>query len=616
MAATHYVERCMHSSSGIELIVDYGNADSEDIIVSEEEAIARLRIRSIPLDGDDCVHIQEGDHVLSTRKSQSKSLSFDAEVEKVLRVRHSKKVHCRCTFVIRWLHQDLKGTLTVPSSSVMKLAAKSINEHPTVLAFLSMLGKGMGHSNPSPLPPLIADLDFDIYLHELLEKQREIISSLTDMPKKRVAGKLMFCVEVDYEEQNQYTAAPASKLSKSHVQAPPGDNHLKRTTRSAKNLQIGMEAKDPSPPAPSIQEELLKCRPPLNPLAARAAFASLMSKMPQIATSVPLKPETNNDGNSPISTISASGNTQFMVMGASSIRLAKEKGTGSNTSQLPDSRASFACTVSKTKVSQPPKVTRLTRSTIKKGAGIPDGSCHEQKLQPSTGPKRFTCSSVCKAKEPQDVEAKHIMEEHKSGKHSVRDYSEHIIADFAVLERSTLEDEKLATSRNDFLVELLPTHDMNTLRQKEECNKMHEFERNRLRNSTSRSRFTRSAVHVENGIKSMKATQGLEVDMLGRNTKLNSFEGNVAGAKSSVLGTTDWSSSPLEAEGDSPHIEENPNGGKMSSVVKATEKTEGNFTGNGERSRSLKRKGTPSKKELRRSPRLQFLPRTRSQNKS
>lgn len=106
---------------------------------------------------------------------------------------------------------------------------------------------------------------------------------------------------------------------------------------------------------------------------------------------------------------------------------------------------------------------------------------------------------------------------------------------------------------------------------------MHEVERNRLRNSTSRSRFTRSAVHVENGIKSMKATQGLEVDTLGRNTKLNSFEGNVAGAKSSVLETTDWSSSPLEADGDSPHIEENPNGGKMSSVVKATEKTEGSL---------------------------------------
>lgn len=78
------MEPCMHSSSGVELIVDYVNADSEDIIVSEEEAIARLRIRSIPLDGDDCVHIQEGDHVLATRKSQSKSLSFDAEVEKVL----------------------------------------------------------------------------------------------------------------------------------------------------------------------------------------------------------------------------------------------------------------------------------------------------------------------------------------------------------------------------------------------------------------------------------------------------------------------------------------------------------------------------------------------------
>lgn len=222
----------MHSSSGVELIVDYGNTDSEDTIVSEEEAIARLRVRSIPLDDDDCVHIQEGDRVLATPKSQSKSHFFDAEVEKVLRVRHSKKVHCRCNFMIKWLHQDLKGgTLTVPSSSVMKLAAKSINEHPTVSAFLSILAKRTGFSSRSPLPTIIVDLDFDVDLHELLEKQIEYISSLADMSNKRVSDNMS--VEVDYKEQYTCRVAAASKLNNSHVQAPPNHNQLKRTTRGS-----------------------------------------------------------------------------------------------------------------------------------------------------------------------------------------------------------------------------------------------------------------------------------------------------------------------------------------------------------------------------------------------
>lgn len=335
--------------------------------------------------------------------------------------------------------------------------------------------------------------------------------------------------------------------------------------------------------------------------------------MPQIATSVPFEPEENKDGKSPISPISASRNTQFIVLDASSIMLTTEKETETNTSQLPDSRANFEYSVAKTKVSQPPEVTRLTRSAVKKGAGILNGSCVEQKLQPSTSPRGFTRSAVCKAKEPQTVVAKHRMEENKSGKHSVGDSSEQKVA---VPERSALEDEELITSRNESAVELLSSQDMNISRQKQEWNKMHEVERNGLRNSTSRGRFTRSAVHVESGIKSMTATQGLEADKLARNTKLNSCEGNVPAAKSSVLETTDWSSSPLDTEGDSPHIEENPNGGKMPIVAKVTEKTEGKFIGNGESSRSLKRKGAPLKKTLRQSPRLQFLPRTRSQNKS
>lgn len=73
-----------HSSSGVGLVVDYGSTDLEDVVIKEEEEmVARLRVRSVPLHGDDCIHVQEGEHVLATPKLRPKSLFFDAAVEKV-----------------------------------------------------------------------------------------------------------------------------------------------------------------------------------------------------------------------------------------------------------------------------------------------------------------------------------------------------------------------------------------------------------------------------------------------------------------------------------------------------------------------------------------------------
>lgn len=73
----------VYSSTGFDLIIDFGRQDLQDIISNEEEALARLRIRSIPLQGEDCLLIEEGERVLATHKSQFKTLSFDAMVEKV-----------------------------------------------------------------------------------------------------------------------------------------------------------------------------------------------------------------------------------------------------------------------------------------------------------------------------------------------------------------------------------------------------------------------------------------------------------------------------------------------------------------------------------------------------
>lgn len=78
--------------------------------------------------------------------------------------------------MIKWLHQDLKGQMvTVPSSSIMKLASKSINVHPTVAALLKSVTQ-MGLFTASPFPIMHEDVDVELDLNILLEKQIEEIN--------------------------------------------------------------------------------------------------------------------------------------------------------------------------------------------------------------------------------------------------------------------------------------------------------------------------------------------------------------------------------------------------------------------------------------------------------
>lgn len=73
-----------YSSTGIGLFVKFESEKSEDTIFkNEEEAVTHLRMRSLPLRGDDCSKIAEGEHVLAAHKSQFKIRLFDAEVQKV-----------------------------------------------------------------------------------------------------------------------------------------------------------------------------------------------------------------------------------------------------------------------------------------------------------------------------------------------------------------------------------------------------------------------------------------------------------------------------------------------------------------------------------------------------
>ncbi|KAI3801318.1 hypothetical protein L1987_29422 [Smallanthus sonchifolius] len=242
------------SPNGVGLVIKYENNDSEDVLLSEKEAMIRIRARSLPLQDDECTHIKPGDHVVVSQNSQSENGFFDAEVEKVLRVRHSKRTTCRCSFMIKWLHQDLTDeSLKVPSSSLMRLANTSIANHPTISAFIDAVE--MNNSSFSCLsPPLNMVNDFDMDLHVMLEKQIEGIKNSVHGSKKKIRDEILG-LEVNTHEQVKETDISMPNVKEPEIQAP--DN-----------------------------------RSPLNPLAARAALASLMStgiNDPSKMTEIPLE---------------------------------------------------------------------------------------------------------------------------------------------------------------------------------------------------------------------------------------------------------------------------------------------------------------------------------------
>lgn len=85
---------------------------------------------------------------------------------------------------MKWLLEDLKGaTSIVPSTSILKLATQSINVHPTVAAFLKSI-KTLRFSATPSFSNVLEDVDCEVDLHSLLEKQIEEISNLADASKK------------------------------------------------------------------------------------------------------------------------------------------------------------------------------------------------------------------------------------------------------------------------------------------------------------------------------------------------------------------------------------------------------------------------------------------------
>ncbi|XP_072976453.1 uncharacterized protein [Typha angustifolia] len=249
------------SSATLGVILDFVNCNEEDIISTREDALARLRFRSTPLQGTKCSEMKEGELVLAMHEGQSRILFYDAVVEKIHRVKHSNRVYCRCTFKLKWHNTKLKeDTVTVPSKSIMKLSDKDIDSHPVVAAFLTALNPDVDVEFPSSCS-LLEETNCEFELHGMLEKQVEEISKLADgleCSEDTILGLMK--AKLSGHGQSKATLA-------SHLTSLSRPNGLRRSTRSL-NKQSEVEVKEHMDV------------PLLSPLAARAALASLVHELP------------------------------------------------------------------------------------------------------------------------------------------------------------------------------------------------------------------------------------------------------------------------------------------------------------------------------------------------
>ncbi|KAI3772651.1 hypothetical protein L6452_03841 [Arctium lappa] len=642
------------------LVIEYGNNGSQDTLVSEKEALMRIRVRSLPLQDGDCIHIKPGEHVVVNRNSQPEGGFFDAEVEKVLRVRHSKRTQCRCTFMIRWLHQDLNGgSLTVPSSSVMRLANKSINNHPTISAFMDeMLLCNSNFSSMSPQLTVVNAIDLEF--HDLLEKQIEGIRNSVHCSKKKIRNEILG-LEANTNEQIKGTDIFVPDVREPE-QISTDMSHLRRSNWSQEVSQIAEVNNSSSPviPSPSTAE-LPDNRSPLNPLAARAALASMMSKLPQ-SLEISLNEEerkglTDEEGKALKSTIlahySSSGIDDFFDKLSSEtevttkpIKIVK-KPLFSGHSKAEGSDFSTNVTHPRQDKMNPATGTRLTRATVKKVKGIPDDNIERSsridgnKLSTATN-RRFTRSALCAEGERETVETISVVEKHMSTR-----CEEYITSDHKVKADGshTSEDEKtlfttpLPVAENDSKSNAR----RKILSKMEEGNKGIGIEGTTCtvdtKNSSNMRRLTRSmqnkeATNIKTGTTKESGddefpknealsggTDGiLDVKMLKTTKAINSpfsadislspAEGNKKRAMSGGAKTRENTDSKfINASVDLLLTEQRNKKRNMSGGASATQDSEGNVTSDGGRSYGSKKKSLDLKKQkVRSSPR--FLSKT------
>ncbi|CAA0836415.1 Unknown protein [Striga hermonthica] len=326
-------------SSGSGLIVEYEDGHSQLVIADKEEILSRVRVRSTPLQGDDCSSLEQGNHVLA-QSPLSRNVFYDARVEKAVRVRHSKRSLCRCSFTVKWLDQSIGDeALTVPATGVMKLSTKSIDLHPTISTFFSML-ESINDVDDSLCLKIVDDMNWEKDINVLLEKQIEVLSNATAAHVK-ISRDIVYGFAADVKERT-----PDESLKEPNV-----PNSL------PSNLKVPPASVSP------IQEGTTGNRLPLNPLAARAALASLRSNFPKstdantsehcssVADGLSSKVSAMSMDTSP--NIEGIAKTLFPAPSASRARVTRSK----KKNEIPE------------KDTSQPSETRLTRSRTQKNNG-------------------------------------------------------------------------------------------------------------------------------------------------------------------------------------------------------------------------------------------------------
>ncbi|KAK4419091.1 hypothetical protein Salat_2321900 [Sesamum alatum] len=588
-------------SEGLGLIVKYGDNYLEEMITDKDGVLARVRVRSTPLQGDDCSSLQQGDHVLATRNPHPKGVFCDARVEEAIRVRHSKRSHCRCSFTIKWLHQALEEqVLTVPASGIMKLATKSVNLHPTISTFFSMLESSNG-LDTLPCSMVSDSLNWELDINLLLEKQIEEISNPTNVPQKKICNHNFYGLKVDLKGQSHGRVIDAS------VKDPCG-------TDSERKESMETVLGNASAAIPSIKEEFTGSKSPLSPLAARAALASLRSNFPQSAElsvkSNVEEEDTSNEHSSikllygskhcGISSVDGSSNTDDVSVKVSATLGSKSPSYPSIMKTLfPRSSAPQIVEFSNVssgvhenetekknknsdkKITQP-SGTRLTRAQSRRNSGM-----HESTQMTNTAEKRLTRSSKLQklahstvdGAEKVEVNDPNLEDDNMQTKCDKIDTS---------AENCLPDNQKSVASADDETRICSTENDKSLLRKDGIIGKVDSQNGTFAENTKKRhypERLTRSAARVETEKNNVQPKLKFGKSSCSESNELDLYKGNVSGASKAEAST---------------HADSTPNG---------TESVTAN-------SQAMRRKSASSKKqETRSSPRLRFLPRTRSQNK-
>lgn len=365
------------------LLINFGSQEPEDMILTEPEVLERLRFRSIPLQGDDCSHIEQGKHVLAAFNSHFPECFYDAKVEKVLRVRHSKRIYCRCTFTVKLLRKDVKGEIfTVSSSSIMRLAEKTIKEHPVISEFLKSVESQAIYS-VSPFFPVDKENGVEEDLDRMLEEQKGC--TMFDDPKDGISRDILFGIGMKVEKKGQAQRRLIDEFDASSlpVQGPEEQIRLEASPQDPVKMQLDVEVEVPVPLGSSIFE-LSNNKSRLSPLAARAALASIVSAAHSVVTN-----GTKAGDSCIIGSVSPLSDKSLQVP-SHSIPAASE---------YIDSRATEMRSTNETKVRELTKIARITQSTARGGSAAANRenlikSCDEE-IQKSTlaNTRRFTRSS-------------------------------------------------------------------------------------------------------------------------------------------------------------------------------------------------------------------------------